>query len=143
MRAAFVLAVFATFFTVFAAEPSGMFKTLKGEITVIRGDAKLKPKIGEKFFEKDVITSGANGSAGLIFSDDTLVSIGPNSELSVKEYLFEPSEKRTAFTTSLTKGSMACMTGLIAKINPNSMKVQVKTATMGIRGTYFIAEAGE
>ena len=95
----------------------------------------------KKFFESDMIKTGQNASAGLIFSDDTLVSVGQNAEFTIKEYMFKPGDKKGSFVGKIGKGTIACMTGLIAKMNPESMKVESRTATIGIRGTYFVVEA--
>lgn len=126
----------------FAAEPAGIFKSVSGGVELIRADkTALTPKAGDRFFESDMIKTAPKASAGVIFNDNTLVSIGQNSQFAVKEYIFKPSEKQGSFTGRLDKGTMACMTGLIAKMNPNSMKIESKTAALGIRGTYFVVEA--
>lgn len=128
----------------FGAESAGIFKNVNGDVSVVKADKSVvTPKAGDKFFESDTIKTLQKASAGLIFNDNTLVSIGQNSEFAVKEYSFVPSEKKGSFTGGLNKGTMACMTGLIAKMNPNAMKIESKTATIGIRGTYFVVEAPE
>lgn len=133
---------FAACSVLFAAEPAGMFKNVSGGVELIRADkTTVTPKVGDRFFESDMIKTGPKASTGVIFNDNTLVSIGQNSEFAVKEYIFKPSDKQGSFTGRLDKGTMACMTGLIAKMNPNSMKIESKTATIGIRGTYFVVEA--
>ncbi|HRF56816.1 MAG TPA: FecR domain-containing protein [Campylobacterales bacterium] len=126
----------------FAAEPVGIFKSVSGGVELMRADkTTVTPKAGDRFFESDMIKTAPKASAGVIFNDNTLVSIGQNSQFVVKEYIFKPSEKQGSFTGRLDKGTMACMTGLIAKMNPNAMKLESKTATLGIRGTYFVVEA--
>ena len=126
----------------FAAEPAGIFKSVNGGVTLTHADKTIvTPKAGDRFFESDTIKTAPKATAGVIFNDNTLVSIGQNSEFAVKEYNFKPSEKQGSFTGKLDKGTMACMTGLIAKMNPNSMKIESKTATLGIRGTYFVVDA--
>lgn len=133
-----------SFSLLFCATPIGFFKTVNGSVHVLHADkTKAQVKSGEQFFEQDIVQTGPDGSAGMIFNDDTLISVGSKSEFAVKEYLFEPSEKKVAFSSEITKGTMACVTGLIAKINPQSMKIKAKTATIGIRGTYFVVDAGE
>ncbi len=142
MKALIFTVLVGCFCLLFPAEPAGIFKSVSGDVQVLRFDKKkTTPKAGDKLFESDTILTGKGASAGLIFSDDTLVSVGQNSEFSVKEYTFKPGDKKGSFTGKLGKGTMACMTGLIAKMNPESMKVEAKTATIGIRGTYFVAEA--
>lgn len=130
---------------IFASESVAVVKSVKGEaVSVTKGAKGTKSlKSGDKIFEKDTIKTVSGASIGLIFEDNTLVSIGSNSEFSIDEYLFEPSKKNGKFQTNLSKGTMACMTGLIAKMNPDAMKIKAKSASMGIRGTYFIVDVGE
>ncbi len=140
MKSLVIIAFASSLF--FAAEPVGIFKSASGGVELIRSDkTTVTPKAGDRFFESDMIKTAPKASAGVIFNDNTLVSIGQNSEFVVKEYIFKPSDKQGSFTGRLDKGTMACMTGLIAKMNPNSMKIESKTATIGIRGTYFVVEA--
>ena len=142
MKALAFLIVSSFACVLFASEAAGIFKSVHGDVKIIKnGKTPAVPKVGEKFFESDMIKTGQNASAGLIFSDDTLVSVGQNAEFTVKEYMFKPGDKKGSFVGKIGKGTIACMTGLIAKMNPESMKVESKTATIGIRGTYFVVEA--
>lgn len=127
------------------ASPSvAIVKTIKGNVTVTHSDqVTVGLKQGDRIFEKDVIKTVASSTIGVIFEDNTLISIGSNSEFSIDEYLFEPANKNVNFKTHLFKGSMACITGLISKINPEAMEVKAQTATIGIRGTSFVVEVKE
>ena len=128
----------------FAQTPAGVVKSLKGEAKIHSHNGSLASmKIGDKIYEKDTIKTSKGALVGVVFEDNTLVSIGSQSEFSIDEYLFEPSKKNTKFKTNLKKGSIACMTGLIAKMNPDAMKIEAKSASMGIRGTYFIVDIEE
>lgn len=127
-----------------SAQSVALVKSVTGEISVIHEDRTISIlKKGDKILEKDTIKSGANSSAGLIFNDNTLISIGSNSAFSVDEYLFEPAEKNVKFKSNLLKGTMACVTGVISKINPDAMEIKTKSASIGIRGTYFVVEVKE
>lgn len=132
-------------FFAFAAwgEAAAVVKSVSGEARLIKNGVERAAQKGDKIEVKDKIKTLKNSNLSLIFSDNTVVTVGQNSEFSVDEYLFEPSEKKGRFGGNLQKGSLACVTGLIAKMNPESMKMQAKTATMGIRGTYFLIEVEE
>ena len=127
-----------------AAPSVALVKAIKGEVMVIHGDQTTQHlKQGDKIFEKDLIKTAPNSTVGIIFDDNTLISIGSSAEFWVEEYLFEPAAKNVTFKSNLFKGIMACKTGLIPKINPDAMEIKAKTATIGIRGTYFVAEVKE
>ncbi len=127
-----------------AATSVALVKSVRGEVTVTHGDQTTAGlKQGDKIFEKDSIKTTPNSTIGIVFEDNTLISIGSNAEFLVEEYHFDPANKNVTFKTNLFKGIMACKTGLIPKINPDAMEIKAKTATIGIRGTYFVVEAKE
>ncbi len=129
---------------VLASQPVGLVKSVQGDVLSIKDDkTSITLKVGDNIYEKDTIKTAVGGLVGIIFEDNTVISIGSNSEFSIDEYFFEPNKKKVNFASNLAKGSMSCITGLIAKINPNAMKIKAKSASIGIRGTYFIVEVDE
>ncbi|WP_294966938.1 FecR family protein [Sulfurimonas sp.] len=120
------------------ANEVALVKKAKGQSHIVRQSKEINIVVGTQLQEKDIIITESKSSVGLIFKDNTRISVGPNSKLEIEQYLFEPAENKEGFVTNLSKGSMECITGLISKVNPSAFKVKVKTATMGIRGTHFI-----
>ncbi len=123
------------------ANEVALVKKLNGSAYILREGKEIPVEIGTKLFEKDIVYTNPESSVGLIFKDNTRISVGPKSEVAIEKYIFVPSENKEAFVTNLSKGSIECITGLIAKINPDAFKLKAKTATMGIRGTHFIVTA--
>ncbi len=124
-------------FVIAAEGPVGTIKTSRGTASIIRQNQTIPAKIGEKIFVKDVVKTGADGSLGMIFKDDTLLSIGLNSELLIDEFLFSPAESKLSFITKLVKGTAAYLTGTIGKLSPESVRFETPVANVGIRGTKF------
>ncbi len=122
---------------ILAAESSGFIKKLNGEVNIQRNDKVIEAKIGDKIFEKDTITTKSKSSVGIIFKDNTLISLGSNTEFEIEEYIFNPAENKQSFISQIRKGTMTGLTGLMSKLNPDAMKIKAKTASMGIRGTHF------
>ncbi|RXJ69319.1 hypothetical protein CRV08_04745 [Halarcobacter ebronensis] len=142
MRLLILFFIFLTFS--FANNNSiGFIKVLNGSAEVIRDNKDIDLKIGDKIYSKDIIKTSYGSSIGIIFQDNTLVSLGSNTKYEIEEYFFNPEEKKESFVSSLKKGSLTCLTGLIPKLNKNAMKIKAKTASMGIRGTYFILSVDE
>lgn len=117
--------------------PVGSIRTLKGNATIIRNRNAVETKTGTRVFEKDSLRTGANGSIAIVFKDDTLLSIGPNSEVVINEFLFSPAEGKLSIITRLIKGTSAYLSGIIAKISPESVRFETPVADIGIRGTKF------
>jgi len=124
--------------------PAGSVKNISGQAQVLRGGATATPlKPGDRIFEKDVLTTGKNSSLGLILRDNSTLALGPSSKLVVERFLFAPEKGALSSVLRVARGSAACVTGEIAKLSPEAVKVQTPTATIGIRGTHFLVNVEE
>jgi hypothetical protein len=128
-------------FSLALANEAGLVKKFKGDSHILRDGKELSIDVGTKIFDADTIITKKNSSVGLIFKDNTRIAVGANSEFKIEEYLFDLGEKKITFRTNLIKGSLACVTGLVSKTNPRAFELKAKSATIGIRGTYFIVSA--
>ena len=115
---------------------------IKGSATITRGSSDIGAKLGSKLQEKDNIKTHENTKVQLIFTDETIISLGKNSDFSIEEFLFEDTQEPVA-KFGMIKGAMRAITGKIGKIAPQKFSVSTKTATIGIRGTNFTIIAGE
>jgi hypothetical protein len=115
-------------------------KTASGQVTIARDGASLPAKIGDFLYEKDVIQTGADGGIGITFTDNTAMSTGPNSEVSLEEYRFDSSNFKGAMLTDMRKGTLAMVSGDIARSTPGAMRVKTPTAILGVRGTRFAVQ---
>ncbi|TLP37621.1 FecR family protein [Arcobacter arenosus] len=138
MKALLMLLVVGFFSISLAIENSGFIKKLTGEAIIKRDNKIIIVKTGVKIYPKDIIITKNNSSVGIIFKDNTLISLGKNTEFIIEEYTFNPEEKQEAFISRITKGTLSCLTGLMPKLNPDAMKIKAKTASIGIRGTHFL-----
>jgi hypothetical protein len=143
---AFVLAAVAV--NVDAAPPVSaedahvaLVKAVSGSVHVIRDNASLDASPGMTLFVSDRIVSEATASAGVVFKDGTLLTVGQSTDIKVRDYVFQPKEAKYAFSVYLAKGSAIYSSGKIGKLSPESVKVDTPTSTVGVRGTRFIVEA--
>jgi hypothetical protein len=119
----------------------GLFKNVTGTVHIVRKDITLPAAPGALVFISDRLVSGAGATAGVVFKDGTLLTVGPAAELVVRDYAFKPAEAKYDFSVYLAKGSAIYSSGRIGKLAPASVKVDTPTATVGVRGTRFIIEA--
>ena len=117
--------------------PVGSIKTLKGKASIIRNRSAIEAKTGAELFQNDSLKTGADGSMSVVFRDDTLISVGPNSELAINEFRFSPAEGKLSFVARLLKGTSAYVSGIIGKLSPQSVRFETPVANIGIRGTKF------
>ena len=126
-----------------SAAEIGQIKTSKGQVTVQREGKTLPGTVGTRVQTADTIRTGADGSVGITMDDDSLLSVGPGSVLSLDRYAFDPTTSRGRFDATLNKGTLAVISGRIAKQSPDAMTVRTPTAVLGVRGTEFVVSADE
>ena len=125
------------------AEDVGQIKVAKGAVHVERDGSRLPATVGMGIRQSDVIVTGADGSAGVTFSDNSLLSTGPNSVLVVDRYSFDTTTHAGRFDASLRKGTLAVVSGKMVKQSPGSLRVRTPAAIMGVRGTEFVVQVEE
>jgi len=118
----------------------GLIKVSKGDVRIERAGAKVPAAVGAAVQPSDVIVTGADGLAGITFTDNSLVSLGPNSVFSIDKYRFDSTTHQGEFESSLTRGRLAAISGKMVKQSPEAMKVRTPSAIMGVRGTEFIVQ---
>lgn len=77
---------------------------------------------------------------GLTFKDGSRISIGPNSRVQFTQFEFSPAEGKLAFLIDFFRGTMHYISGVIAKLSPDAVKVRTPVATVAVRGTRFLAK---
>jgi hypothetical protein len=116
----------------------GYVKTVKGEATVTTAGQTVKAAVGTPLQAGSIIRTGTNASLGVTFKDNTVMSFGPDTELSVDDYAYAPNKGNLKLGASLAKGTLAYLSGAIAKIKPDAVSVKTPTGTIGVRGTHFV-----
>src|SRR5262245_39026196 len=124
------------------AQEAGHVKVVKGAVQIERGGQKLPATLGAVVQAGDVVTTGPDGSVGITFLDNSLLSAGPNSVLAIDRFAFDPTTHQGAFESSLQKGTLAVVSGKLAKASPDAVKVKTPAATLGVRGTEFLVRTG-
>lgn len=121
-----------------AAEPrlaAGRVKTVAGDAFIVRSGTTVPVKIGHEVFESDLVLTGAGGRVGLLLRDDTRVAIGPQSEMRVDAFRYAPAEGRLALALRFVRGMAVYVSGKIAKLAPDAVRLETPAAIVGVRGT--------
>ncbi len=116
-------------------ESIGRVKTLDGEVSVVRAGDTLPVALGDAIVLMDEVRTGADGSVGITFDDETLLSLGPESVMVIDEMVYAPATGDASFSANLLGGSLSYVSGGIAKLRPANVRLSTPTATIGIRGT--------
>ena len=126
-----------------AAADAGRVKVSKGEVYVERDGQRIAAPVGFVIEVKDTVKTGTDGSVGITFNDNSLLSAGPNSELVIEKFLFDSTTHVGEFNTHLKRGTLAVVSGKIVKQSPEAMRIRTPAAVMGVRGTEFVVKVDE
>ncbi len=132
--------------TSLAASPAfaeaGRIKRATGVAFVERGAQRLPARPGLLIEEGDVLRTGKDGRISLTFVDNTRFSAGPNARVAIDRFRFDRTRQQGDFVTRVDRGSLAVVSGQIAKSGRDAMKVRTPTSLLGVRGTRFVVEVG-
>jgi hypothetical protein len=131
------------FATVSLADDVGQIKVMAGTVHLEREGKRLPAQVGMAVRQSDSLITGFDGTAGVTFTDNSLLSVGPNSTLAIDRYAFDSTTHAGQFDASLKKGSLAVVSGKIVKQSPGAMRVHTPTSIMGVRGTEFAVKVSE
>ncbi|SHI96047.1 FecR family protein [Malonomonas rubra DSM 5091] len=121
--------------TLSAAQSIGTVKTLTGSAFVERQGEVVELEVGAPLQVADRVVTRADGSLGLILQDDTTVSLGPDSELLLRAFVFEPKQNRFSMILKMLKGTFLYVSGVIGKLAPDSIELETPDSTIAVRGT--------
>ncbi len=118
-------------------------KTFAGTVSIARMEKVIPVSRDEKIYRGDSLQTGADGTLGIIFRDNTTLSLGPGSVVIVNEFFFLPSEGKLSIVNRIIKGTAVYISGVIAKLSPQSVRFLTPAATVGFRGTKFLVSVNE
>ena len=123
-----------------AQEVIGYVKTVSGNAAVIDAGNSVVAQAGTPIKMGNTLKTGPKGTMGVTFKDNTVMSFGPDTELTVDEYLYAPGKDNLKFGTNMSKGSLQVVSGVIAKLKPQSVTMKTPTGMIGVRGTHFLVK---
>lgn len=138
-----IVASLLGFVSAAVAADVGQIKTVSGSAQLERGSQRLPVRVGMPVQQSDKLVTGADGTVGVTFTDNSLLSIGPNSALAIERYVFDSTTHAGQFDASLSKGTLAVISGKIVKQSPDAMRVRTPSSIMGVRGTEFAVRVSD
>jgi hypothetical protein len=118
----------------------GRIKIASGIANIVRSGQSIAAAPGVTLQKGDVLVTGKTGRIGATFYDNSRFAAGPNSRIVINEFLFDDTTHDGKFITQVDRGSLAIISGQIAKKNKDAMRVRTPTALLGVRGTRFVVE---
>ena len=124
------------------AAPAGHVKIATGGAFIVRQNTTLAAKPGDAVFATDTLRTQANGTIGVTLADDTRVSLGPDSEMRLERYVFAPADGALGMVLNFVHGVAAYVSGRMAKLSPDSVRLETPAAIVGVRGTTVAIKVG-
>lgn len=126
-----------------AADPVGHVKTVSGEASIVSGSSTVAAQPGAPLALGDTIRTGSTGSMGVTLKDNTMMSFGPSTRFTLEEFLFAPTKGDLALGGSIAAGTLHYVSGAIAKLRPEAVKIKTPSGVIGVRGTRFVVVVKE
>ncbi len=124
-------------------ESSASLRKKTGDVSIERSGSIIKAEEGTAVYSNDTVRTGVDGSVGIIFKDNSRISLGPNSRLELKKFVFKPAQGHFSMINKLAKGTASLVSGKMTKLSPESVVLETPTSTIGIRGTTFNIKINE
>lgn len=144
-RALSVLALVAWSAAVISAQEAGVgrVKTSSGAAFIVRQQTERPATVGTILQELDTLRTGADGRLGVTLTDDTRVALGPMTEVRLSRYAYSPGEGRLAVVLGILRGVTAYVSGQIARLSPEAVRIETPDAVIGVRGTQLAIRVGD
>ena len=93
---------------------------------------------GSKIYFGDTIMVKEKSNAQILLLDETALTIGEKTELTIDDFVYDPQTKVGKIVSNIKVGTVRVITGEISKQNPDNLEVNIPTGSVGARGTEFI-----
>ncbi|MFI5362470.1 MAG: FecR domain-containing protein [Elusimicrobiota bacterium] len=97
---------------------------------------------GKPMYLNDHVTTDKGGRLQVLLADETTFTLGPNSDMVLDEFVYDPRTNAGKITANIAKGTFRFVTGKLAHQDPAGMKIKLAVGTIGIRGSVGAGETG-
>jgi len=116
----------------------GTIKTVAGDASVVVSGQSSPAVAGAALRKGYVLKTGSAGSIGVTLKDNTILSAGPDSEIAIDDYAYAPGNDQLKLAVRMARGTLHYISGVIAKLKPESVEIRTPTGMIGVRGTEFV-----
>lgn len=118
----------------------GSIRQVKGTAFLVRQEQSVPAEPRQQIMQNDTLRTGRDGALGVILRDDTVLSLGPDSELCLDQFAFSPVEDKLSLVGRMTRGTATFLTGKIGQMRPEAVRVETPNGIIGVRGTQFLVQ---
>jgi len=123
-----------------AADEAGTIKVIRGSVSIERAGKRTPVTVGDRVMSADRVITGAESAVGITLRDNTRLTAGPDSVVSLDKYSFDSTTHAGELDASVRKGTLSVVSGKLTAASPEKVNFRTPTATLGVRGTDFVIE---
>ena len=116
----------------------GRIKSVSGSVSIVRQAGNVPAQAGQPLYQSDSVRTGADGQIGISLKDETRLALGPNTEIRLDQFLYSPGQGQLRFVLKVARGLVAYVSGKIAKLAPDAVRLETPSAILGVRGTRMV-----
>ncbi len=120
------------------AAGAGRVKAAIGTVSIVRAGQATTATVGMVVFESDVLRTGADGQLAVMLKDESRLSLGPDSEVALSTFTYAPADERLSLVVRVARGILSYVSGRIATLMPEAVRLETPTSVIGIRGTHAL-----
>lgn len=118
--------------------------SLSGEAYIERDGQRVALAEGSEISQSDIVLTEENSKVELRFMDDSIIELGPSTQVSINDFAFDPSgQNEPSFAVHMMGGVVRSISGKIVEQNPESFKLTSPLGAVGIRGTETLHVIGQ
>lgn len=124
------------------SSPSPAYAQRVGTVSVVDGSATIggrRARVGAAVNRGDLVKTARGGKVRIVFADQSIISVGSGSSLTINEYVYNPSTQRRRSRMRLLFGKVKAFVNRLS--GGSDFNVTTSTAVIGVRGTVFIVWA--
>ena len=133
-----IISLIFSLFTISFGSASEVIGVIAAGIGDISNQNNEKLATGSKIYFGDTIIVSEQSNAQILLLDETALTIGEKSELTIDDFVYDPQTKVGKIVSNIKVGTVRVITGEISKQNPDNLEVNIPTGSVGARGTEFI-----
>ena len=132
------ISVFLTSFLISITSANEFIGVIAAGVGDILNQKNEKLVTGSKIYFGDTIVVKAQSNTQILLLDETALTAGEKSEITIDEFIYDPQSKVGKIVSNIKIGTVRIITGEISKKNPDNLEVNVPTGSVGARGTEFV-----
>ncbi len=133
-----IISIFLSLYLISISSANEFIGVIAAGVGDILNQKNEKLSTGSKIYFGDTIIVKAQSNAQILLLDETALTVGEKSEITIDEFIYDPQSKVGKIVSNIKIGTVKIITGEISKKDPDNLEINVPTGSVGARGTEFV-----